>query len=205
MPTPRSRTTIATRRRASRVVLSATGGPSPPSGSATAARALVSRLTSTVRTRSASVTSDAAGGIERQRHVGRRRRRQDGVAGRAADVVDVGGGQVEADRAGEVEHLVDDAVQAIDLAVDVVGGVAAVVGRAVGPQQRPQRALDDHQRIADLVRDHGGQAAERRQPLALRGVALRCRHRLGQRVERRRHHRRVLVVPRRRAAGPPCG
>ena len=32
--------------------------------------------------------------------------------------------------------------------------------------QRAQRRLDDHQRVADLVGDHGRQAAERRQPLA---------------------------------------
>ena len=61
--------------------------------------------------------------------------------------------------------------------------------------QRVQRRLDDHQRVADLVRDDGREAAERRQPLLLRHLALEARDRVGQRVERRRQQPRVLVVP----------
>ena len=44
-------------------------------------------------------------------------------------------------------------------------------GRVV-PPQAAHRRLDDHQRIANLVRDHGRQAAERRQPLARGCLAL---------------------------------
>ena len=58
-----------------------------------------------------------------------------------------------------------------------------------------QRRLDDHEGIADLVRDDGRQPAERRQPLLLRHLALKARHRVGQRVERRREQLRVFVVP----------
>ena len=65
----------------------------------------------------------------------------------------------------------------------------------VAAQDR-QRRLDDHQRIADFVRDDGGQAAERRQPLLLRRLLLEPRDRLGHRVERRRQQPRVLVIPR---------
>ena len=50
--------------------------------------------------------------------------------------------------------------------------------------QRAQRGADDHQRVADLVRDHRGQPPERRQPLALRRLALERADRFGERVER---------------------
>ena len=66
--------------------------------------------------------------------------------------------------------------------------------RAVA-RQLTQRALDDHQRIADLVRDDRRHAAERRQPLALRRLALKARDRVGQRVEGRRQQPRVFVLP----------
>ena len=60
-------------------------------------------------------------------------------------------------RLGEIEHVVDDAIEPIDFLVDVLHRFADVVRpalRAAGPQRR----LDDHQRVAHLVRD------DRRQP-----------------------------------------
>ena len=72
--------------------------------------------------------------------------------------------------------------------------------RAVA-RQLPQRALDDHQRVADLVRDDRRHAAERRQPLALRRLALESRDRVGQRVEGRGEQRASSSCqPRERAA-----
>ena len=85
----------------------------------TAWRALTSRLTSAIRSRSASVVIGGSAGIEveRDRRAGRRRLRR----GRrlAAERVEVGRRQLEPDRPGEVEHLVDDAVQPHHLFVDV--------------------------------------------------------------------------------------
>ena len=58
-----------------------------------------------------------------------------------------------------------------------------------------QRALDDHQRVADLVRDHRGEAAQRGQPLALGGLALEAGDGVGQAVERPGQHLGIVVVP----------
>ena len=68
-------------------------------------------------------------------------------------------------------------------------------GRDVAAAQAAQRGLDDHQRVADLVRDDGGEPAERRQPLALRRFALEAADRVGHRVEGGREQPRVLVFP----------
>ena len=72
-------------------------------------------------------------------------------------------------------------------------------GRALA-LQRAQRPLDDHQRVAHLVRHHGREPAQRREPLAQRGLALEAGDRVGERAEAARHQPRVLVVP--RPAGP---
>ena len=68
-------------------------------------------------------------------------------------------------------------------------------GAEVRLAQRVQRSLDDHQRVPHFVRDDGRQAAERRQPLLLRHLALEPRDRVRQRVEGRRQQLRVFVVP----------
>ena len=60
--------------------------------------------------------------------------------------------------------------------------------------KRVKRRLDDHQRIADFVRDDRGQAARATRAAPLRHLAL-ARNRIGQRVERRRQQPRVFVVP----------
>ena len=84
----------------------------------------------------------------------------------------------------------------VDLLVDVGDRFArSSPAPASALAQRVQRRLDDHQRVADFVRDDRRQPAERRQPLLLRHLALEARDRVGQRVERRRQQPRVLVVP----------
>ena len=172
MPLPRSRIVMATRRSPSRCVIRRRPARRRP-----AARlrrlggcwALVSRLTSTVRSRSPSVTSSGSAGARLERRPGRGRGRRCGgrTASRQTALMSVGAG-VEANRPRDVEHVVDEAVQPIDLLVDVVGRVAHVGGGGAVASQRAQRALDDHQRVAHFVRDHRRQPAERRQPLALR-------------------------------------
>ena len=67
--------------------------------------------------------------------------------------------------------------------------------RQVVPAQPAQRRLDDHQRVANLVRDDGRQPSERREPLALRRLALEACDRIGHRVEGRGEQPRVLVFP----------
>ena len=118
--------------------------------------------------------------VEFDRHRRVRLRRGDGADRVAAQRVDVGRRPVEAHRPGEVEHLVDDAIETLDLAVDVGGRFADVAGGRALARELAQRALDDHQRIADLVRDDRRHAAERGQALALGGLALKPRDGVGQ-------------------------
>ena len=139
---------------------------------ATAWRALVSRLTSTVRRRSPSVSIAGASDRAPRRPAVAAARPPTALAADRQSALTSVGAQIEADRPGEVEHLVDDAIEPIDFAVDVGGGVADVRRGRAFAGELPQRALDDHQRIADLVRDDGRHAAERGQPLALRRFAL---------------------------------
>ena len=68
-------------------------------------------------------------------------------------------------------------------------------GLTFGAAEPPQRRLDDHQRVADLVRDDGRQPSERREPLALRRFALEARDRVGHRVEGGREEPGILVLP----------
>ena len=82
-----------------------------------------------------------------------------------------------------------------DLLVDVGHGLAQRGGADLGLPQRVQGRLDDHQGIPHLVRDHGREPAERREPLLLRNLALEARDRIGQRVEGRGQQARILVVP----------
>ena len=114
----------------------------------------------------------------------------------AAQRVEVRRRQLEPDRPGEVEHLVDDAVQPRDLVVDV-GDRFARGASARGPAGAACGAplLMIISGLRTLVGDDRGQAAERRQPLLLRHLALEPRDRVGQRVERRRQQPRVFVVP----------
>ena len=133
-------------------------------------------------------------GVEIEPHGGARRR-LGGRGGLAAERVEVDGHGLEPNRAREVEHLVDDAIEPRDLLVDVGGGLAQRRRSDVGVPQRVQRRLDDHQRVAHFVRDDRGEPAERRQPFFLRDLPLKARHGVSQRVERRRHQARVLVVP----------
>ena len=146
---------------------------------------------------------DALGGLDD--HVGRPALAGDhrlrGVADQPIELDRVVG---QRDRLGVVEHVVDDAIEARHLALDVGGDAGHFVGRGDAAPQRAQRPLDDHQRVADLVRDHGRQAAEGRQPLALRRLALEAVERAGQRVEGAGQEPRVLVVPRASASGG-CG
>ena len=50
-------------------------------------------------------------------------------------------------------------------------------------------------RVANLMRDHRRQASQRRQPLALGGLALKTRDRIGQRVEGGGQQLGVFVLP----------
>ena len=146
----------------------------------TAWRALVRMLTSASRRRSASVTIGGSAGSRSSvtatpaLAAGARRRaasRQSALTSRR---------ELEPDRPREVEHVVDDAVQPRDLLVDVRDRCRALRLPPAPRFERAQRRLDDHQRVADLVRDDGRQPAERRQPLALRRLALEARDRVGQ-------------------------
>ena len=109
------------------------------------------------------------------------------------------GASSNANRPREVEHAGDDAVEPRDFLVDARRDVSTTSGDECLPQTA-HRGLDDHQRVADLVRDDRREPAERRQPLALRGLALEpvergsvsCRNVVASSA-------RVLVVP--RAAG----
>ena len=148
-----------------------------------------------MRRRSLSVTSSGSDGARLSVTAALPAAGAGGLDGVPADRIDVGRRRIEADRPRDVEHVVDEAVQPLDLLVDVLGGVADVGGARAVAVQRAQRALDDHQRVAHFVRDHGRQPAQRRQPLALRGLALKADDRIGQRIERRRQHVRVVVVP----------
>ena len=132
--------------------------------------------------------------IERERH---RRAGRDLRRGRRvpAERVDIGRRQLETNRPGEVEHVVDDAVEPHHFAVDVRHRFAQRDRRQRRLPQAVQRRLDDHQRVAHFVRDDRRQPSERRQPLLLRHLALRPGDRLGQRVERRRQQPRVFIVP----------
>jgi hypothetical protein len=103
--------------------------------------------------------------------------------------------RLDPQRPREVEHVAHHAVEPRDLGVDVGGGLAHLLGPGGLAPQRAQRALDDHERIADLVRDDGGEPAEGREPLAQRRLALEARDRVGERAEAARHEPRVLVVP----------
>ncbi len=104
-----------------------------------------------------------------------------------------------------VEHLGHDPVEAHDLLVDVPDRLLARVIASLGLPQGPCRGLDDHQRVADLVGDDTGQAAERRQPFALRGFLLETRDGVGERVERRRQQACVFVLPGPRSHGDLAG
>ena len=106
------------------------------------ARALVRRLTSAVRRRSASVTIGASRvGVERDgaTRAGSPLRRR-AAASRHSALRSVGA-QLEPDRPGEVEHVVDDAVEPADLLVDVGRGLAdrprGCAGRAAASAARP--------------------------------------------------------------------
>ena len=130
--------------------------------------------------------------IEGDRRARRRLRR-----GRrfAAERRDVDRRQIEADRPREIEDLVHDPIQPRHLVVDVGDRLAQRGLAGLALTQRMERRLDDHQRIADLVRDDGRQTAERRQALFLRHLALEPHDRIGQRVEGGRQQPRVLVLP----------
>ena len=183
-----------------RVGIRCRSAPSP-SRAPTACRALVNRLTSTVRSRSPSVSNDRRVGIKRKSHRRIGLRGFDGAGGRLAQRVDVGVRQVEADRTREIEHLVDDAIQAFDLAVDIGGRFADVGGgcarRASACRSAPLMIISG---LRTLVRDDRRHAAERRQPLALRRFALKARDRIDERIEGRRQQASIFVVPAARAA-----
>ena len=113
MPTPRSATTmrdaaVAAARRLQRDRGGA--GDAPPSPF-TAWRALTSRLTSAIRSRSASVVDRAERGSRSSVDAGARAGRLRGGRRLAAERVEVGRRELEPDRPREVEHLVDDPVQ----------------------------------------------------------------------------------------------
>ena len=81
----------------------------------------------------------------------------------------------------EVEDVGHDPVEPCDLADDVHGRVVDVVERGALPLQLADGRLDDHQRIAQLVGDHRGDLAERRQPHPQRRLVLQA-------GDRARHH-----------------
>ena len=89
---------------------------------------------------------------------GRRRRRF------AADGVEIRLRQLEANRPGEVEHIVHDPIEACRPPRRCPPPLPATRRADVGLPQGVQRRLDDHQRVPHFVRDDRRQAAERRQP-----------------------------------------
>ena len=91
----------------------------------TAWRALVRMLTSAVRSRSASVIAGGSAGSRSNWTSGSRMPGPGGGHRGAADVVEVGRCQIEADRLGEVEHVGDQVVQPLRFIVDVRHGFAA--------------------------------------------------------------------------------
>ena len=206
MPRPRSAITIATRspRASVRSVISGSGGPEPGPGrdprrstprATTAWRAFTSMLTSAIRSRSASVVIGGSDRCSTRWTEGPGPDAWAAAADSRQSGVQIRRRQLETNRPREVEHLVDDAVQARDFVVDVGDRLAQRDGGGVLLAERVQRGLDDHQRVSDFVGDDRRQPAERRQPLLLRHLALETRDRIGQRVERRRQQPRVLVVP----------
>ena len=177
----------------------------PPRAARTAWAAFCSTLTSTVRRRSGSVR------IERQRRREHGPDRDAGAAGLhgprrlAADRVRVRVLPREREGLRVVEHLGHDPVEAHDLLVDIPDRLLARVIAATGLPQGPRCGLDDHQRVADLVGDDTGQAAERGQPFALRGFLFETRDGVGERVERRRQQACVFVLPGSRSHGNLAG
>ena len=87
------------------------------------------------------------------------------------------------------------AIEPYDLFVDVRHCVAQFSRRHVAASQPAQCGLDDHQRVADLVGHDRREPAERREPLALRRLALEAGNRIGQRIESRSEQLGVLVFP----------
>jgi hypothetical protein len=77
-----------------------------------------------------------------------------------AQAVDIGRGELETDRSGEVEHLVDDAVEPDHFAVDIRDRFAQRGWRRRRLSQAVQGRLDDHQRIAHLMCDHRRQVTK---------------------------------------------
>jgi len=79
---------------------------------------------------------------------------------RAAEVVEIRGGEIETNRLGEVEDVGHQVVQTRRFFVDVRRCLQSIGGTDVVAAQRRQRRPDDHQRIPDLVSDDGRQAAQ---------------------------------------------
>ncbi len=77
--------------------------------------------------------------------------------------------------------------------VDVVEGLARL-GEGV-PAQGAEGGLDDHERVAHLVRDHGGEPPQGAEPVAQGPLPLESRDGVGEAVERPGEETRVLVVP----------
>ena len=93
----------------------------------------------------------------------------------------VHGRTLELQGPGEVEDVGHDPVEPCDLADDVHGRVVDVVERGALPLQLADGRFDDHERIAQLVGDHRGDLAERRQPQLQRRLVLQA-------GDRARHH-----------------
>ena len=118
---------------------------------------------------------------------------QAGGGGILADRVEVGGLDLEAGRAGEVEDVAHDPVQARYLVVDIGRRLLHFGLAGSRPAEAADRRLDDHQGIAHLVGDDRGQPAQGGQALLLRGLALEASHRVEKAVEGRGQHPCVLV------------
>ena len=147
--------------------------------SLTACRALTSMLTSAMRSRSESVVTVAAAGIELQVH------RRAGARGTATPPPIRG--RARSDRPARARSGSASRSRGLrsrcGSAASTSSSMSATASRDRRPAdarlaQRVQRSLDDHQRVAHFVRDDGGQPAERRQPLLLRHLALEARDRI---------------------------
>src|SRR3989304_8617609 len=79
--------------------------------------------------------------------------------------------------------------------VDVGRSLRDLVRSCARTPQRAEGGPDDHERVADLVRDHRREASEGGEALAQRRLALEAGNRLGQGVEGVGEQPRVLVVP----------
>ena len=167
----------------------------PPARSPfTAWRALTSMLTSAIRSRSASVTSIGSAGSRSRATAAPGDAWAAAADSRQSAATSAG---ARSNRIGREKSSTSFTMRFSRVTSSSMSATASRTAASPGSTlaQRMERRLDDHQRIADLVRDDRRQAAKRCQTLLLRHLALEPHDRVGQRVERGRQQPRVFVLP----------